>query len=166
VKVNAQPVHDTSDFMHACGSRNGAAVSVDVIRDKKEQNLNLFCPTEGICDLCKKRKSLEGPADRRGIAVELSELQQEVARLQPQLNLPRKTLAHRSGSFARNSAGSTKKFASSQEAEEPISSPAGTTRADQEKLERSWISCAWNGWDTGWIFRGADDPFVTGRLRW
>jgi serine protease Do len=44
VKVNDQPVHDTSDFMHALRSRNGGANSVSVIRDKKEQNLNLTLP--------------------------------------------------------------------------------------------------------------------------
>src|SRR6202140_2509761 len=45
VKVNDQAVHDTSDFMHAVRSRNGASVSVSVMRDKKEQNLNLTLPS-------------------------------------------------------------------------------------------------------------------------
>jgi serine protease Do len=88
VKVNAQPVHDTSDFMHAVRSRNGAAVSVDVIRDKKEQNLNLSLPDRKESgDLLQEEESLEGPLIDAESAVELSELQQEVARLQPQLEL-------------------------------------------------------------------------------
>ncbi len=41
VKINGQPVHDTSDFTSAVRSRNGNSVSVIVVRDKKEQNLNL-----------------------------------------------------------------------------------------------------------------------------
>ena len=44
VKVNDQAVHDTSDFSHAVRSRNSDSVSVGVIRDKREQNLNLSLP--------------------------------------------------------------------------------------------------------------------------
>ena len=44
VRVNDQSVHDTSDFTHAVHSRDGGAVSVGVIREKKEQNLNLTLP--------------------------------------------------------------------------------------------------------------------------
>src|SRR5208282_6810752 len=44
VKINDQPVHDTSDFTHAVRSRNRQGVSVGVMRDKKEQNLNLTLP--------------------------------------------------------------------------------------------------------------------------
>ena len=44
VKVNDQPVHDTSDFTHALRSRSGGTNTVSVIRDKKEQNLNLTLP--------------------------------------------------------------------------------------------------------------------------
>ncbi len=46
VKVNDQPVHDTSDFSHALrGSTNNAA-AVTVVRDKKEQNLTLTLPAK------------------------------------------------------------------------------------------------------------------------
>src|SRR5438067_2305591 len=44
VKVNDQAVHDTSDFTHAVKSRSGNSVNVGVVRDKKEQNLNLALP--------------------------------------------------------------------------------------------------------------------------
>jgi serine protease Do len=44
VKVNEQPVHDTSDFTHAVHSRNGNSVKVMVMRDRKEQFLNLVLP--------------------------------------------------------------------------------------------------------------------------
>src|SRR5580700_10387521 len=44
VKVNDQAVHDTSDFTHAVKARSGNSVSVGVVRDKKEQNLNLALP--------------------------------------------------------------------------------------------------------------------------
>src|SRR5579864_3892482 len=88
VKINDQPVHDTGDFTHAVRSRKGAAVSVGVIRDKKEQNLNLTLPERkesGI--LIEDEESLEGPLIDAESAVDLSELQQEVAKLQPQMRL-------------------------------------------------------------------------------
>ena len=88
VKINDQPVHDTGDFTHAVRSRTGAAVNVGVIRDKKEQNLNLTLPERkesGV--LLEDEESLEGPLIDAESAVDLSELQQEVAKLQPQMEL-------------------------------------------------------------------------------
>jgi hypothetical protein len=87
VKVNDEPVHDTSDFMHAVKSRNGKSVSVGVIREKKEQNLNLTLPeSKESGNLIENEESFEGPlmdAD----AAELSEAQTEVAELGPLMEL-------------------------------------------------------------------------------
>ena len=44
VKVNNQPVHDTSDFTHALRSSSGSATAVTVMREKREQNLTLTLP--------------------------------------------------------------------------------------------------------------------------
>ena len=44
VKVNKQPVHDTSDFTHALRSSSGSAAAVTVMREKREQNLTLTLP--------------------------------------------------------------------------------------------------------------------------
>jgi membrane-associated protease RseP (regulator of RpoE activity) len=44
VKVNGQPVHDTSDFSHALRSSPGGTAAVTVMRDRKEQNLTLTLP--------------------------------------------------------------------------------------------------------------------------
>jgi serine protease Do len=44
VKVNSQPVHDTSDFTHALRSSSNGTAAVTVMRDKKEQNLTLTIP--------------------------------------------------------------------------------------------------------------------------
>ncbi|MGB9205775.1 MAG: PDZ domain-containing protein [Terriglobales bacterium] len=44
VKVNNQPVHDTSDFTHALRSSPSRAAAVTVMREKKEQNLTLTLP--------------------------------------------------------------------------------------------------------------------------
>lgn len=44
VKVNNQPVHDTSDFTHALRSSSGSTAAVTVMREKREQNLTLPLP--------------------------------------------------------------------------------------------------------------------------
>jgi len=46
VKVNNQPVHDTSDFTHALRSSSGGTATVTVLRDKREQNLTLTIPAK------------------------------------------------------------------------------------------------------------------------
>jgi serine protease Do len=44
VKVNNEPVHDTSDFTHALRSSSTGSVGVTVLRERKEQNLKLLLP--------------------------------------------------------------------------------------------------------------------------
>ena len=46
VKVNDQSVSDTSDFTHALRSSSGSSAAVTVVREKKEQNLNLTLPAK------------------------------------------------------------------------------------------------------------------------
>jgi C-terminal processing protease CtpA/Prc len=89
VKVNDQSVHDTSDFMHAVRSRNGAAVSVGVIRDKKEQNLNLSLPERKETGdmLQEEEESSDDSIIDADSQVEVGELQNEIARLRPQMEL-------------------------------------------------------------------------------
>jgi serine protease Do len=89
VKVNDEAVHDTSDFMHAVRSGESKSVSVGVVRDKKEQNLNLSLPEHKESgELQEEEESLDGqPLIDAESAVELTDLRQEVAKLQPQLEL-------------------------------------------------------------------------------
>jgi membrane-associated protease RseP (regulator of RpoE activity) len=44
VKVNGQPVQDTSDFTHGLRSSSGSTATVTVMRDKREQTLTLTLP--------------------------------------------------------------------------------------------------------------------------
>ena len=89
VKVNDEAVHDTSDFTHAVHSRDGKSVSVGVVRDKKEQNLNLTLPEHKESgELLEEEESRDGqPLVDAESAVELTDLRQEIAKLQPQLEL-------------------------------------------------------------------------------
>jgi len=88
VKVNDQAVHDTSDFTHAVRSRNGNTVSVGVIRDRKEQNLNLTLPEHKDSSGLMEEESIDsGPLFNAESALKISELRDELAKLRPQVEL-------------------------------------------------------------------------------
>ncbi len=110
VKVNDQPVHDTSDFMHAVKSRNGAAVSVGVIRDKKEQNLNLALPDRKESgDLMEEESSDDSVIDAES-TVEVGELQNEIARLRPQMELAAESYRNSVRELRKSASDQQKKF--------------------------------------------------------
>lgn len=85
-RVGDQPVHDTSDFTHALRSRSAGSVSVGVIRDKKEQTITLSLPdtreSGGVIE-----ESLEAPEVDSQTRIELTEVQDEIAKLRPQIDL-------------------------------------------------------------------------------
>lgn len=87
VKVNDQAVHDTSDFQHAVKSRSGASVNIGVMRDRKEQNLNLSLPEKKDSgDLL--QESLDGEQQIQAeSALQFTKLQDEIARLRPEMEL-------------------------------------------------------------------------------
>ena len=86
VKVNDQPVHDSSDFTQALRSRNGS-VSVGVIRDKKEQNLNLTLPERKDSGEMFEEEIFDGPALDSESYLRLNQVQEEIAKLQPEMKL-------------------------------------------------------------------------------
>ncbi len=87
VKINDQAVHDTSDFSHAVKSRSGNAINVGVVRDKKEQMLNLTLPSRKESGSLVNEESFDVPMIQAESALELSELRDQLARLQPEMEL-------------------------------------------------------------------------------
>jgi membrane-associated protease RseP (regulator of RpoE activity) len=88
-RVGDQPVHDTSDFTQAMHSRgSGGSVNVGVIRDKKEQTLTLTLPERKESGEFLEQ-SMEDPELNAEMDTELSKVQDEIAQLQPQLELAR-----------------------------------------------------------------------------
>lgn len=84
VKVNDQFIHDSSDFTEALRSKHGS-VTVGVIRDKREQNLNLTLPERKDSGERFEEESFGEPAMDSESFMELSELQDEIAKLQPEI---------------------------------------------------------------------------------
>jgi serine protease Do len=87
VKINDKPVHDTGDFTDVMHSRDTGTVSVGVIRDKKEQNLNLELPPHGDSGALIEENSLDEPLLNAETELEVSKLEGELAEVQPDMNL-------------------------------------------------------------------------------
>ena len=87
VKINDKPVHDTGDFTDVMHSRDSGTVSVGVIRDKKEQKLSLELPPHGDSGALIDEESLDEPVFNAESEMELSELQDELAEVHPDMNL-------------------------------------------------------------------------------
>jgi len=85
-RVGDQAVHDTSDFTHALHSHSGGSVSVAVIRDKKEQTLTLTLPERKDSGEIME-ESLKAPELDADIQIDLSEVQDEIAKIRPQMDL-------------------------------------------------------------------------------
>jgi|HubBroStandDraft_1064217.scaffolds.fasta_scaffold01165_9 serine protease Do len=85
VKVNNQPVHDTSDFTHALRSSSGPTAAVTVIREKREQTLTLTLP-----DKKDSGSLLEDSFDMPDIGADteqaINRAEEEIARMVPAIN--------------------------------------------------------------------------------
>src|SRR5258706_12194516 len=87
-RVGDQSVHDTSDFTHALHSHTTGSVGVGGIRDKKEQTLTITLPERKESGEMLE-ESLEAPELDEETQIELSEVQNEIANLRPQMELAR-----------------------------------------------------------------------------
>jgi NifB/MoaA-like Fe-S oxidoreductase len=87
-RVGDQPVHDTSDFTRALHTHSSGSVNVGVIRDKKEQTLTITLPERKDSGEMIE-ESLEAPALSAETELELSEMRNQIAHLQPQMELAR-----------------------------------------------------------------------------
>jgi len=84
VRVNNQPVHDTSDFTRALRATSAGAAAVTVVRDKREQNLNLTLPDKKDSgDLLEE--SFDLPEVTAEAQIELTRAGEEIARMAPAL---------------------------------------------------------------------------------
>jgi len=84
VKVNNEPVHDTSDFTHALRSSAGGAAAVTVMREKREQNLTLTLPAKKDSgSLLEDSFSLDIPALTAETQQAINRAGAEIARMAP-----------------------------------------------------------------------------------
>jgi serine protease Do len=84
VKVNDQAVRDTSDFTHALRSSSGGSAVVTVVREKKEQNLNLALPAKKDSGtMIEDSFDIDVPDLTAETEVQLGRLGDEMARIGP-----------------------------------------------------------------------------------
>jgi serine protease Do len=83
VKVNNEAIADTGDFTHALRPAKNGAISIAVIRDKKEQNLTLTLPERNQSDLFEQ--SFEMPEVDVETRIDLDKVNEEVNKVRPQL---------------------------------------------------------------------------------
>ena len=90
-RVGDQFVHDTSDFTHALHDHGAGSVNLAVIRDKKEQTLTLTLPARKesgeLID-----ESYEMPELNAETRAELSKVQDQIAKLRPQMELAKEEM--------------------------------------------------------------------------
>jgi membrane-associated protease RseP (regulator of RpoE activity) len=86
VRVGDQPVHDTSDFTHALHTRSAGSVTVGVIRDKKEQTITITLPERKDSGEMIE-ESADDPELDSQTRIALRKVQNEVAELQPEMEL-------------------------------------------------------------------------------
>jgi len=146
VKVNDEPVHDTSDFTHAVRSRKGGSVSVSVVRDKKEQNLQLALPERNESgDLLEEESFDDEPLMNAESALELSQLQGELAEVQPAVQLADEDVQKANKEVQKALCQAQK------EAREQTKKQREEFKREQQKLEREMERMSremvWNGFD-------------------
>jgi serine protease Do len=85
VRVNGESISDSGDFTHAMHGRKSSAVTVSIIREKKEQNLTLTVPEHNQSELLDTDETLEGPDVDAETVLDLSAAQSEIAHVRPEV---------------------------------------------------------------------------------
>jgi len=82
LKINAEAIHDSSDFSHALRSRQGNSASVVILRDKREQTITLTVPERKQSGRNRESMNLPGFDAEK---LQLGQLQSEWAHIEPQM---------------------------------------------------------------------------------
>ena len=133
VKVNDESIHDTSDFTHAVKARNGSTVNVGVVRERKEQNLNLTLPDKKQSNLWQE-ESFEEPILNAESAFELSKLNEELAKLRPQMELASQNARKAAEELRKTWCDQQRKF--EQKAKEEAEKQQRKFKSEQDKVQR------------------------------
>ncbi|HEX3352685.1 MAG TPA: PDZ domain-containing protein [Terriglobales bacterium] len=83
VKVNGESINDSGDFTHAIHGRKNSTVNVSIIRDRKEQTLTLSLPERNQSEMMDE--SIEAPEIDAETEIDLSQVQSEMARVEPEI---------------------------------------------------------------------------------
>jgi len=145
VKVNNESVHDTSDFTHAVRSRKGGSVSIGLVRDKKEQNLNLTLPEYKDSGHLLEEESFGEPLIRAESAREMAEMREELAKMRPQMELATETVRKSMEDIRKSYCAQQRALREQTRAQrEQLHKEQEQLRRDMERMSRR---LRWNGLD-------------------
>ena len=87
VKVNGESISDSGDFTHAMHGRKSSAVTVSIIREKKELNITLTVPEHNQSKVLDTNETLEVPDvdSETETVIDLSDAESEIARVRPEI---------------------------------------------------------------------------------
>jgi serine protease Do len=87
VKVNGESISDSGDFTHAMHGRKSSAVTVSIIREKKELNITLTVPEHNQSKVLDTNETLEVPDvdSETETVIDLSDAESEMARVRPEI---------------------------------------------------------------------------------
>jgi serine protease Do len=89
VRVESEPVQDSSDFSHSLQSHRGGNVTVGIIRDKKEQTVTLSIPERKTSGELLDEESFEFP--EINLQAHLGDINTQLAFVKPQIAVKVKT---------------------------------------------------------------------------
>jgi serine protease Do len=92
VKVNGESVADSGDFSRLIHARKAGNVSINILRDKKEQTLTMALPPRKQSENMME-ESLDMPKISAEARMELSNMTAALAEMQPQIAIAKKTVS-------------------------------------------------------------------------
>ena len=112
VKVNNEPVSDTGDFTHSLRAGKNGAISVGIIRDKKEQTLSLTLPERshsGILEQSLEMPDIDAQIDFDNVndlvdqvRPQLEFAEREIKKIQPEVEKATRELAKQQAELRRD----------------------------------------------------------------
>jgi len=141
VKINNHAVHDTSDFSHAVKSRTGNSVSVGVMRDKKEQTLNLALPDKKESGGLLDEESFDfEPMFQAETTLDFSKARDQMAQLKPEMELAIANSRKAAEKWRQDFAKAQKEFsAQTQKEREQLRKDMEQLRRQMRELRADWL---------------------------
>lgn len=141
VKIDNHAVHDTSDFSHAVKSRTGDSVSIGVMRDKKEQTLNLSLPErKESSDFLEEESFFSEPLFQAETQFDLTEVRNEMAQLRPQMELAIENSRKAAEKLGKEFADQQKDFCKqTQKQREKLRKEMDQLRWELQELREDWL---------------------------
>jgi serine protease Do len=100
VRVNGEPINDTGDFTRSLHDRKGNTVTVNIVRERKEQTLTLTLPEHRQSEFLDE--NFEIPELDSEVRIDLSKMQSQLACLKPKMERAAEEIRRQAAEFERS----------------------------------------------------------------